>query len=460
MAFDTFSPTATPFLQAPVFVTPVPSPSDVLVNLRVELRLDLFPQQIGWSLFCDGDVALAVRAPGTYTIENQTETEEFSVRDGAACEFFIEDTNGDGINNVLGGGYFLFVDDVLAVYGEPDLRNGASVPFCATNPLVDNPECPVPVRIEISVIWKPETVAWGLSCDGVEIANFPEGTFDDSYYSDVGRAFNIKDEAQCNFNLEQIGDFYYAGTSYSIYVADILVCDEFLSASRDDFTFVVSKSQSTPSPTPLYYPAPEPDPVGQSILIVAIVAGGVVVTFACFFHINYQQNQQNEERANAAITNFALGNRPAGSANNDANLVQALEVSRTDRRKFIEQALITRRVLSKSERSVEFSGRSAAAAVLDQEEEPSERSTRQRLKRNFLIRAVATSLRSVTTDHENPSSCDVCLTEYEIGEEVCRSPNEDCHHVFHKECIVDWLMTRPTCPCCRRYYLAGGEQSA
>lgn len=53
------------------------------------------------------------------------------------------------------------------------------------------------------------------------------------------------------------------------------------------------------------------------------------------------------------------------------------------------------------------------------------------------------------------ATCDICLLDYEVDEEVAWSPNLDCVHTFHKECILDWLMRKPSCPSCRKDYLDG-----
>lgn len=50
-------------------------------------------------------------------------------------------------------------------------------------------------------------------------------------------------------------------------------------------------------------------------------------------------------------------------------------------------------------------------------------------------------------------SCDICILDYAVGDEVTKSRNTECDHIFHKECILDWMQKKPTCPCCRRYYL-------
>ena len=81
-----------------------------------------------------------------------------------------------------------------------------------------------------------------------------------------------------------------------------------------------------------------------------------------------------------------------------------------------------------------------------------------------------------TTKREVPISCAICLSEYEAGEDVCWSGNAACTHVFHRECVVEWLVAlgrrkssgrrfRPDpreedlidypleCPCCRQEFV-------
>jgi hypothetical protein len=53
------------------------------------------------------------------------------------------------------------------------------------------------------------------------------------------------------------------------------------------------------------------------------------------------------------------------------------------------------------------------------------------------------------------TACDICLLEYEVGDAVAWSPNLDCSHSYHKDCVLDWLVRKPTCPNCRHDYLKG-----
>jgi len=57
---------------------------------------------------------------------------------------------------------------------------------------------------------------------------------------------------------------------------------------------------------------------------------------------------------------------------------------------------------------------------------------------------------------EKGDRCLICLCDYEISEEI-RQLNK-CQHVYHRECIDEWLLTgRNACPLCRRQGV--GEQS-
>eukprot|EP00540_Astrosyne_radiata_P001713 CAMPEP_0116843644 /NCGR_PEP_ID=MMETSP0418-20121206/12205_1 /TAXON_ID=1158023 /ORGANISM="Astrosyne radiata, Strain 13vi08-1A" /LENGTH=291 /DNA_ID=CAMNT_0004474425 /DNA_START=154 /DNA_END=1029 /DNA_ORIENTATION=- len=76
-----------------------------------------------------------------------------------------------------------------------------------------------------------------------------------------------------------------------------------------------------------------------------------------------------------------------------------------------------------------------------------------RRKTDVLVRTLAVSLRSKPMDYAHPTTCDICLMDYEAGEEVAWSPNDACEHAFHKECIVDWILRNPKCPLCRNDYL-------
>lgn len=57
-------------------------------------------------------------------------------------------------------------------------------------------------------------------------------------------------------------------------------------------------------------------------------------------------------------------------------------------------------------------------------------------------------------DDENMEPCVICLTNYVVGDSVCWSHNSACDHVFHSECIIQWLISHEECPCCRQIFLS------
>ena len=57
-----------------------------------------------------------------------------------------------------------------------------------------------------------------------------------------------------------------------------------------------------------------------------------------------------------------------------------------------------------------------------------------------------------------PNCCAICLMSYEQDDSVVWSINPDCPHVFHEDCLLDWLVhssqnnSSTPCPCCRQSF--------
>jgi hypothetical protein len=61
-------------------------------------------------------------------------------------------------------------------------------------------------------------------------------------------------------------------------------------------------------------------------------------------------------------------------------------------------------------------------------------------------------------EEEEMAGCAICLSHFEPQQLVCESNNSLCQHVFHKDCMVDWLMKHhENCPMCREVYLLKAE---
>ena len=53
------------------------------------------------------------------------------------------------------------------------------------------------------------------------------------------------------------------------------------------------------------------------------------------------------------------------------------------------------------------------------------------------------------------ASCAICLLSYTPGCYITWASNDECLHVFHRDCILMWLLKKeePVCPCCRRDFV-------
>lgn len=53
----------------------------------------------------------------------------------------------------------------------------------------------------------------------------------------------------------------------------------------------------------------------------------------------------------------------------------------------------------------------------------------------------------------SPQACPICLEDYKKGDDIAWSKNEKCHHAYHVDCIMEWLMKNNDCPMCREQYV-------
>lgn len=59
----------------------------------------------------------------------------------------------------------------------------------------------------------------------------------------------------------------------------------------------------------------------------------------------------------------------------------------------------------------------------------------------------------------SPKSCPICLERYTNGDDICWSRNKKCHHAYHLDCILEWLLHSNECPLCRIDYLNQSTES-
>jgi len=63
--------------------------------------------------------------------------------------------------------------------------------------------------------------------------------------------------------------------------------------------------------------------------------------------------------------------------------------------------------------------------------------------------SMCSAVSATINDGSHDAECMICMEEFAIGDEVSWSPSEDCNHVFHKNCIREWLISHVGCPYCR-----------
>lgn len=61
---------------------------------------------------------------------------------------------------------------------------------------------------------------------------------------------------------------------------------------------------------------------------------------------------------------------------------------------------------------------------------------------------------AITNSKDFVETCLICLEKYKDGDEISWSHNPKCAHVFHRNCIMEWLMSHEECPCCRQGFLS------
>jgi E3 ubiquitin-protein ligase Arkadia len=79
------------------------------------------------------------------------------------------------------------------------------------------------------------------------------------------------------------------------------------------------------------------------------------------------------------------------------------------------------------------------------EESTNRGATQEMIEHNTLPHKYKRLRRASETDEES-EKCTICLCQYELDVDVRRLP---CMHLFHRDCVDQWLVTNKLCPICR-----------
>jgi len=213
------------------------------------------------------------------------------------------------------------------------------------------------------------------------------------------------------------------------------------------------ESTSSPSPVP-------PDGTGGHNMILYLVTICAIVAFLIIFFIwnvlrrpklndsddnshgfpfdngdDLDEHSYSNDSDDGGITMVDWMIENHHLATNDDNVLDEHndatkeEQDREEKRSCIEQQLIICRVVSSI---------------------PEDSTTPSCADPTILTRSTSQSIHLID---ESKEICDICLAEYEVGDEVAFSANEKCTHGFHTECIGYWLLQNDSCPVCRQNYI-------
>jgi hypothetical protein len=147
---------------------------------------------------------------------------------------------------------------------------------------------------------------------------------------------------------------------------------------------------------------------------------------------------QSLSKSNRAYSSFAAALSSTGS--NNTTVVKFVDADAPD----VEKGDITN-----TEEQLNNNEDEEPAAAVKSSSPPSV----DRRRSNSMARSLSMKL----TKKDDTSKCYLCLMAYTQGEEVAFSKNNKCKHQFHKDCIVEWLMKRTACPCCREEYIENNK---
>eukprot|EP00550_Attheya_septentrionalis_P009851 CAMPEP_0198285546 /NCGR_PEP_ID=MMETSP1449-20131203/4807_1 /TAXON_ID=420275 /ORGANISM="Attheya septentrionalis, Strain CCMP2084" /LENGTH=188 /DNA_ID=CAMNT_0043982997 /DNA_START=69 /DNA_END=635 /DNA_ORIENTATION=- len=164
---------------------------------------------------------------------------------------------------------------------------------------------------------------------------------------------------------------------------------------------------------------------------------GFCVIVAFLFYVVCCVGQETEAERNAELEAFRARN------------LEDLEAASVARGTLIEKSLIT--IVVENADSVRSIRNMISVAEGIAEETEDKRG-------NFLSRSWRSASSSVRSLKSKPT-CAICLDNYSIGDSVSLAKTDQCDHVYHSQCISDWLANHDDCPLCRTVILNSANTS-
>lgn len=162
------------------------------------------------------------------------------------------------------------------------------------------------------------------------------------------------------------------------------------------------------------------------------------IILICCTKVSRQTDGNNDDRASTELpaVRQTMSQRRLGQVQPSAPTQEEVDEARQEREKLVKECLFSRKL---NEGDNVASMRNIIAAAQDRYEENKDGSA---FIRSW--KSVVSSTRTLSKQQ-----CSICLDTYKTGETICWAKTDECDHIFHQECIMEWMKDHDDCPLCR-----------
>lgn len=173
--------------------------------------------------------------------------------------------------------------------------------------------------------------------------------------------------------------------------------------------------------------------------VIFVAAVGMILI--CCIKASRRTDSNTDETANTELQTVrqTMSQRRLGQPSQvqpSAPTQEEVDEARQEREKRVQECLFSRKLV---EGDNVASMKNIIAAAQDRYEENKDGSS---FARSW--RSIASSTRTLSKP-----DCSICLDSYKTGETICWAKTDECDHIFHQECIVEWMKAHDDCPLCR-----------
>jgi hypothetical protein len=160
------------------------------------------------------------------------------------------------------------------------------------------------------------------------------------------------------------------------------------------------------------------------------------IILICCTKARERDNAESDEAANADLQTVRQTMSQRRLAQPSAPTQEEVDEARQERERLVKDSLFHRKL---EEGDSVSSIQNIIGAAQDRYEENKDGNT---FVRSW--RSVASSTRTLSK-----TECSICLDTYKTGETICWAKTDECDHIFHQECIQEWMKDHNDCPLCR-----------